>query len=304
MITRKSLLAFARPHTIIGTILSSIGIFIIAIEGLTKVNFSNLVLLVIGMFFAIIANLFIVGLNQLTDIDIDTINKPYLPLVSKNSTGKPDLTENEGRLIVFLAAMVGIMSLAINVFLAFSIITGMVIGFLYSVPPIRLKRFPIIASFSIITVRAIIFNLGGYFYLRSELTSDFSIESIHPLLLGLIFIIFAISLVIALFKDLPDIKGDKLHEITTIAQLLGEKNVFNLSWIILSLNFLVIIFLAIYYVNMRALIFIILSQGFLFLWLHYRFQQVNVLDTYQLQQCYRFIWYLFYLEYLLIPLAL
>jgi len=30
---------------------------------------------------------------------------------------------------------------------------------------------------------------------------------------------------------------------------------------------------------MRVLNFIILSQGFLYLWVHYRFQQVNVFDT-------------------------
>ncbi|XP_062086188.1 glycinol 4-dimethylallyltransferase-like [Humulus lupulus] len=73
---------FSRPHTVIGTALSIVSVSLLAVEKLT--DFSPLFFA--GMLEAVAAallmNIYIVGLNQLYDIDIDKVNKPYLPLAS------------------------------------------------------------------------------------------------------------------------------------------------------------------------------------------------------------------------------
>ncbi len=77
----KALRLFARPHTIVGTSLSVTALFIIAMA-----YADTSVLLwqdwLIALISCLGANVYIVGLNQLTDIEIDKINKPNLPLIS------------------------------------------------------------------------------------------------------------------------------------------------------------------------------------------------------------------------------
>jgi UbiA prenyltransferase family len=84
-----SLWKFSRPHTIIGTTLSVLGIYFIT-TGIYNQTIPPISL--IGAWVAcILGNIYIVGLNQLEDIEIDKINKPHLPLAAGEfsiSTGK------------------------------------------------------------------------------------------------------------------------------------------------------------------------------------------------------------------------
>ncbi|KAG0459656.1 hypothetical protein HPP92_022784 [Vanilla planifolia] len=73
---------FSRPHTVIGTALSIISVSLLAVENLADISLPFFT----GMFQALISalfmNIYIVGLNQLSDIEIDKVNKPTLPLAS------------------------------------------------------------------------------------------------------------------------------------------------------------------------------------------------------------------------------
>ena len=83
----QALWAFSRPHTIVGTTLSvgALGIMALVLPGPERLS-ESLPALMLAMVVALIpslcANVYIVGLNQLTDIAIDRINKPQLPLAS------------------------------------------------------------------------------------------------------------------------------------------------------------------------------------------------------------------------------
>jgi len=67
---------FARPHTIIGTALSVVGLYAIS-EGGNGVPDLAATLLV-----GLMVNIAIVGVNQITDVEIDRINKPWLPIAA------------------------------------------------------------------------------------------------------------------------------------------------------------------------------------------------------------------------------
>ena len=73
---------FARPHTIIGTTLSVLALYIIAMgDGSNFFDESffiySLILLLITWISCLCGNVYIVGLNQLEDVEIDRINKPH-----------------------------------------------------------------------------------------------------------------------------------------------------------------------------------------------------------------------------------
>ncbi|MEM6754143.1 MAG: homogentisate phytyltransferase, partial [Cyanobacteria bacterium P01_C01_bin.38] len=81
---------FSRPHTIYGTSLSVLGLSLVSVA-LTNNDFpfpnSYFLLSVIGAWIACLSgNVYIVGLNQLQDVEIDKINKPHLPVASGEFT--------------------------------------------------------------------------------------------------------------------------------------------------------------------------------------------------------------------------
>ncbi|MGB7412626.1 MAG: homogentisate phytyltransferase, partial [Thermosynechococcaceae cyanobacterium] len=82
-----SLWTFSRPHTIIGTSLSVWGMALITLSVLLPRSAiepaATFLLLAVGAWIpCLCGNVYIVGLNQLTDVGIDRINKPNLTLAS------------------------------------------------------------------------------------------------------------------------------------------------------------------------------------------------------------------------------
>jgi homogentisate phytyltransferase/homogentisate geranylgeranyltransferase len=292
----SALWQFSRPHTVIGTSLSAIALFAIA---LSQSN-PNLPTHVSSLLWVIVAclcgNVYIVGLNQLEDIAIDKINKPHLPLASGA------FSVQEARIIV---AVLGIAAVAIaiwqGVFLAVTVIVSLVIGTAYSLPPIRLKRFPFWASLCIFVVRGVVINLGLFLHFNQLINQRSNISN-EIWLLTLFVLIF--TYVIAIFKDMPDTEGDAKFNIVTLSITLGQAAVFNLSrqilvWLYLG-TILVSLSSLITNINIPILAIGHLSSAIVMWW---RSLQVDLRDRRSITDFYQFIWKLFYLEYLVFPLA-
>ena len=151
-----SLWKFSRPHTIIGTSLSVWALYLITLAT-NNSEFSSLNLepMLIAWLVCLCGNVYIVGLNQLTDVEIDRINKPHLPLAA----GEFSLAQ--GGWIIGITGLVAIAVAALSgLWLFTTVAISLLIGTAYSVPPIRLKQFPLLAAFCILTVRGIVVNLG------------------------------------------------------------------------------------------------------------------------------------------------
>lgn len=148
---------FTRPHTLIGSALAIPSIFLLAAP--TYSSFFTLRSLAALVYAAVPMNLYITGLNQITDIDIDKINKPNLPLASG------DLKKSTAIGVVLAAVVVSlIMSVCSPVFstsgLQVALWGSFLLGTVYSLPPFRLKRHPLLAAFCIVAVRGTIINAG------------------------------------------------------------------------------------------------------------------------------------------------
>nr|GMD47848.1 homogentisate solanesyltransferase, chloroplastic [Ipomoea batatas] len=177
---------------------------------------------------------------------------------------------------------------------------GLFLGTIYSVPPFRMKRFPIFAFLIIATVRGFLLNYGVYYATRAALGLSFEWSS--PVAFITTFVTL-FALVIAITKDLPDVEGDRKFQISTFATKLGVRNIAFLGSGLLLVNYIGAVLAAIYMPHA--------FRSRLMIPLHAVLAVCLVFQTWLLEKAnytkeaisafYRFIWNLFYAEYLLFP---
>lgn len=290
---------FSRPHTIYGTSLSVLGLYVIAVA-LTNSEFPfpnyYSLLSVVGAWIACLSgNVYIVGLNQLQDVEIDKINKPHLPVASG------EFTQRTGEIIVILTGVFALcLSWLLGPFLFGMVAISLAIGTAYSLPPIRLKRFPFWAAICIFSVRGAIVNLGLFLHFSWVLQAK---QSIPLVVYALTAFILVFTIAIAIFKDIPDMEGDRQYNISTFTIELGKEKVFNLSRWLLTACYAGMILLGLLNFAGVNSIFVV-SVHFLilgFMW--WRTRQTDLQDKSSIASAYKFIWKLFYLEYLLFPIS-
>ncbi|MEE8303509.1 MAG: homogentisate phytyltransferase [Candidatus Tectomicrobia bacterium] len=216
----RAFVSFSRLHTIIGTSLSVVGLYVIALAH-TDTGQAHLGTLLLTLISCLAANIYIVGLNQLTDVAIDRINKPYLPLASGMFSMRMGWTIS---LICLLLSL--LIALEQGRYLIITVVLSLIIGTAYSVPPIRLKRFPVWSGACIFVVRGAIVNVFLFLHFHFRFAGAATIP-IHVWTLTAF--IFGLSMIIAWFKDLPDMEGDRLFHIRTLSLRLGPQRVFSLG---------------------------------------------------------------------------
>lgn len=278
---------FCRPHTVIGTSLSVLGLYLIA----RSQGAASPILLIPALIACLCGNIYIVGLNQLEDVEIDRINKPHLPLASG------EFSRGQGKAIVIITGILGILVAAIGgPFLLAMVGLSLLIGTAYSLPPIRLKRFPVWASLCIFTVRGMIVNLGLFLHYQGG-------WPIPATVWALTVFILVFTFAIAIFKDIPDTEGDRQYNITTFTLRLGQRTVFNLAMGVLTVCYLGMALAGVLGLpGVDRGVLILTHLGLLgVLWL--RQLQVNLQEKASVSRFYQFIWKLFFLEYILFPLT-
>ncbi|MEO0946656.1 MAG: homogentisate phytyltransferase [Cyanobacteria bacterium J06641_5] len=287
---------FSRPHTIIGTTLSvwSLGAIALAATGTfpTLAQFGDGLLAWLA---CLAGNIYIVGLNQLEDIDIDKINKPYLPLAAG------EFSVLQGRTIVAAAGIAALELAAIGgPWLLATVAVSLAIGTAYSLPPIRLKRFPFFAAFCILSVRGAIVNLGLFAHFEQIWTGA---AALSATVWALATFILGFSIAIALFKDVPDTEGDRRYQIATLTLLWGKSAVLGVTRALIAACYLGLIVATVLGLpDLNPTFTVLVHLGLLgaFLW---RSRSLDLGYKPAIASFYQFIWQLFFLEYLLFPLA-
>lgn len=204
----RALYKFTRPHTIRGTILGSIAGTTRALldtpGAIASANWGIMLpRAVVGMIALLLGNAFIVGINQIYDEDIDKMNKPFLPVASGEMSKR----------FAWVAVISSLVSgpLLVRKFfppLLFKLYSfGIFLGAIYSIPPIRTKKNPVLAGLTIATVRGFLLNFGVYYAVKDALGTGFSWS---PKVAFIARFMTAFASVIAITKDLPDVEGDKV----------------------------------------------------------------------------------------------
>ncbi|KAL6539683.1 hypoxanthine-guanine phosphoribosyltransferase [Orobanche hederae] len=253
--------------------LSIVSVSLLAVEKLPDLSplfFTGVLEAVVA---ALLMNIYVVGLNQLTDIEIDKVNKPYLPLAS----GEYSVTT--GVMIVasfaifsfWLAWVVGSWPLFWALFISFLLGTAYSIN----VPFFRWKRFAVAAAMCIFAVRALIVQIAFFLHVQTYLFGRPAALT-RPVIFATAFMSF-FSVVIALFKfrdgngegggvveyrdpsheinessrptmgrgDIPDIVGDKIYGIQSFTVRLGQERVFWICILLLEMAYAVAFFVGI-----------------------------------------------------------
>jgi homogentisate phytyltransferase / homogentisate geranylgeranyltransferase len=293
----KSLLTlwqFSRPHTIIGSVVSITTLWLLALRG--QPLQPHLGLLLLSILTGIACNIFIVGLNQIIDKDLDKINKPNLPLAAGT------LTMTAARRIIAVCAVLAIgLAFYTSSVLGVLVLVISVIGIAYSVPPIQLKKHHLPAAIAITLVRGVLVNLGFWAHFQvatdqiqvTDLNLAYFLHIPTPVLVLTGFVV-AFSIAIAWFKDLPDATGDQQFQIKTLAVLYSTRFAF-MAGLGMVLCAYVCALVWAYRAHEMGLFYAHLVAAALFL-LNASFVKLDVPAT--ISRFYLLFWVFFFAEYL------
>jgi homogentisate phytyltransferase / homogentisate geranylgeranyltransferase len=278
---------FGRPHTLIGTSLSIVGLYVIA-ASLDRA--SDAVDLLWTLLAGLCVNVFITGINQIEDVEIDRLNKPWLPIAAG------DLSLETARRIVVVAAIAPIVMAVTQgaaELVAVSVALG--IGYAYSCPPLRLKRYAALAAGSITLVRSLVVNLGVWVHVAGT--------PISAGVWALTAVTVPFSFAIAVLKDVPDIEGDRRFGIATFSVRLGPRPVLAVGVGALTLGGLGMAVAGPLLLDGADGPVLVAGHllGVAALW---RWAlRVDTADPVAFAGFYQRVWQLFFCEYLLVPLA-
>jgi len=144
--------------------------------------------------------------NNLADISIDRITNPDRPSVTESIP--QDIYERTGYILLSLSM---IYSLAVGYLTMFLMACFVGNYFLYSMPPLRLKRVPVFSK-ALIALNCLIMMLVGYNFAGKQ------IPLFPPALAAFVLVLFTVCIN---FIDIKDYVGDKAEGIKTLPVLMG-----------------------------------------------------------------------------------
>ncbi|NTU97108.1 MAG: UbiA family prenyltransferase [Chlorobiaceae bacterium] len=192
------------------------------------------------------------SVNDYYDLELDRINEPTRPIPSGRLTER-EAAWNWGIVLVIAVLLAGLIGLHIGgirgvVFTA-SLLSGLVIGFIYSAPPLKLKKNIFFSA------PAVGISYGFITYLSANaLFSDIRPEVIW---LGVLNFFMAVSLII--MNDFKSTEGDAKSGMKSLTVMIGTRKTFLVAFGIIDMVFAVFAFLA-WSWGFQVLMYIILAS--------------------------------------------
>eukprot|EP00803_Ostreobium_quekettii_P000640 evm.model.scf_83.4 EVM.evm.TU.scf_83.4 scf_83:128935-133570(-) len=293
----SALYQFSRPHTVAGTVVSVVSVSLLGLQGHPP-NAAFTQALAYALVSAVLMNVHIVGLNQIFDVEIDKVNKPYLPLASGEFTMNTAVTIVSASAVLSLA--VGLMSRSPPLLCTLAV--SMLLGIVYStdLPFLRWKQHPMLAAMCVMCIRAVMVQFGFYLHVRHSMGLMGLALSGH--LLSTVFLMMFFAAVIAFFKDIPDVRGDRKVGVRTFSVRLGQKRMFWLCVWLLTAMYAGAVGVGLNAQSLWSRVLFpsahVLMAAIMWRWA----PRVDVDRKQDIVDFYMFIWKLFYMEYLFIPL--
>eukprot|EP00937_MAST-01D_sp_MAST-1D-sp2_P003204 g3204.t1 len=303
----RNLWEFLYPHTIIGTVLSIVVNTELALRDHSQTLLSApgaaYAALATALVSALLMNGYIVGINQCFDVEIDRLNKPYLPLAS----GAWSMDRGWTLVALFgtLSLLIAALAPASSAWLLGSVALSGVLGTAYSVdlPLLRWKANPLLASSCILTVRGFVVQVGFYEHaVAAAGLCDGGAACVHwnasPVLCLSIVFVTMLSFAIAFCKDVPDIAGDVKGGVRTLPVRLGASNVLRIVYVIMLSCYAVAVG------RSCASVPATVAHAALAVLTLWRAHRVDAGSVPSIRSFYMHVWTCFYLEYVVLLLAL
>jgi homogentisate phytyltransferase / homogentisate geranylgeranyltransferase len=283
---------FSRPHTLVGTFLSAAGLYLIAVAALPGAGIDHLLWVMLA---GACVNVAIVGVNQITDVEIDRVNKPHLPLAAGELS-----VAAAWRIVAVCAVVPVVLGLTQGPLETSAVVAALAVGAAYSLPPVRLKRHPVVASLCISGVRAVAVNLGMYGHFSLAFGGRLEIP---PSVWALTLFVLPFSFAIAVLKDVPDREGDRRFGVGTFTVRLGPRRAAGLGIAALVAAYAGMAVLgpllvddadgAVLAAGHLAALAAVVAMA----------RRADPADPVAFTRFYLGVWVLFFLEYALVPLA-
>ncbi|PWZ32864.1 Homogentisate geranylgeranyltransferase [Zea mays] len=225
------------------------------------------------------------------------VNKPTLPLAS----GEFSVPTTVLLIVAFLVMSISIGIRSKSAPLMCDLLVSFLLGSAYSidVPLLWWKRHAFLATFCIIFVRAVVVQLAFFAHMQQHVLKR-PLAPTRSVVFATCFMC-CFAAVIALFKDIPNVDGDRDFGIQSMTVRLGQQRVHRLCINILMTAYATAILVGASSMNLYQKIVIVSGHGLLASTLWQRAQQFDIENKDCITQFYMFIWKLFYAEYFLIP---
>ncbi|XP_017220887.1 umbelliferone 6-dimethylallyltransferase, chloroplastic-like isoform X1 [Daucus carota subsp. sativus] len=288
---------FCQLYTATGVVIAVVSVALLPMNSVGEFSPAFFVGLLQALISFTFANTYINGINQLADVEIDKINKPYFPLASG------ELSMRQGKAIT---SAFGLMCLAMGIMcksppLFIGILVLFLLGTAYSVelPYLRWKTNPYLAAICIVSAQGFTTPPTVFCHIQHVLgkpvafTKSFRFATIF-------FSLFA--LVLALFKDIPDVEGDRAFGNQTFSVRHGKKKVFSLCVSILVIAYGYALVIGASSSVLICKIVSVIGHLTLAALLLFRAKSVNLDDNESTQSFYKLLWKMLCAEYILIHL--
>lgn len=180
--------------------------------------------------------MFSVGVNDIFDVDIDRISNPKRPIIM----GMGQEVARTLNLLWLALALMGALLVEYQSFVF--VLLFALVAWVYSVPPFRLKRIPILATF-IIALASLFTFFASFSALNinatqppGALTLNIDATKVPPRVIFLILTVITLS---ANFKDIKDIDGDRKAGVHTLMTIFGERKGKRIIGVLASISYLI-----------------------------------------------------------------
>jgi chlorophyll synthase len=146
--------------------------------------------------------------NQAFDAELDRVNKPSRPVPSGRTTPRAALLLGHA-----LAAAALLSAVAASTGFLACLAVGLLSTWVYSAPPLRTKRHPLLSNLTIAFARGLLVPVAGW--------AAAGADPLHPEPWALGVVPFLFVLGAATTKDFADVEGDRAHGCRTLPVLLG-----------------------------------------------------------------------------------
>jgi bacteriochlorophyll c synthase len=170
------------------------------------------------------------SVNDYYDLELDRVNEPSRPIPSGRISEKEALWNWS---VVLLIAVMLSTWLSIHIggqrglVFAGTLLTGLFVGYIYSAPPLKLKKNIFLSA------PAVGLSYGFITYLSANaLFSD-----IRPEVIGLAGLNFFMAVALIIMNDFKSKEGDAKGGMKSLAVMIGSKNTFLVAFVIIDLVF-------------------------------------------------------------------
>ncbi|XP_024029410.1 homogentisate solanesyltransferase, chloroplastic-like isoform X2 [Morus notabilis] len=293
----SSVWRFIRPYSMTQPFTASICLFArVMVENKQSFQWPLLFKAFLGLISVVLALVYANGLNQIFDIEIDRMNKPYLPLPAG------DLSLKQAWFVTIFSVSTGLLILwLVNADLITTCLYSVCIllAILYSVPPFRVKRNPV-ATAILLPLTSFCQNIGIFYATKTSLGLPFQWSPPDVFIMTYSTLFF---FVVCLIKDIPDVEGDKKYNIQTFAAKFGPKNITFLGTTIMLLTYIGATVIGIYMSQAFKSYIMLPAHSIFALWLLFearKLERANYVPEAS-ANFYQILWKLLMLELLLFP---